>query len=680
MEIKLSISALTVVTFLINISGVFPNWWWTKSHVPSSRTYSCIPPNDPANGSVSIIHNGGKASYSCIEGYSLKGHKSRPCCENTWLGNEPRCLRDGQWGIWGPWTACSATCGNGTKQRKRACDSPPPEPHAQDCKGNATEKRLCFLEFCSACDVKELRGPVTARVSEDGVTAHLSCHNGCEVTGGDKRTCDPISGNWSDTLYKTMPCQKKCQPLSDPKNGTVHHDSINGAVYFCDFGFQLMGSPERRCRRGSWTGVEAICLKNGTRLGASPISLESGVHVITSQAFLAGNESGFQSISFYYRLDSSVGGRPRNVSAMVQLMNGNVSVGDAQYVNLRNVSDSELTLIPICVQMTISSDISFEATVQITVTVPNDTAVEIRGIETSQTQLCGTRDGECPFVSEAVGRCGTYCQHDGNCPEPMKCCSTECGVACVYPTNGTNTNGTAKRRRRRDTSTGFQCTDDTTTGSCGFKTTVCSQGGGWTATVGDDPTNLETTNFELPTLYSPGYECATDVCIECLTERAQTVDSSTLPPFPGKQRRRRATDISGKKWFCLPDVDGKVNYDEMITDWISSVNDKISFYVDMFSGGFQIMTVHIGCGDLASSSQINLEPEVYARGSYWTLMITHFEYFKHHEKRVVIDRVRARIEDQFPGGLKGCPEYRVKFRVGVVLSPACVSGISFSPP
>ena len=47
--------------------------------------------------------------------------------------NTQACPVEGQWGQWGGFTGCSATCGGGQKQRTRKCDSPPPSNGGKDC-------------------------------------------------------------------------------------------------------------------------------------------------------------------------------------------------------------------------------------------------------------------------------------------------------------------------------------------------------------------------------------------------------------------------------------------------------------------------------------------------------------------------------------------------------------------
>ena len=56
---------------------------------------------------------------------------------------------DGAWSPWSPWsTQCSRSCGNGTVERMRSCDSPMPGNGGQMCPGNSTEEQGCYVTPC----------------------------------------------------------------------------------------------------------------------------------------------------------------------------------------------------------------------------------------------------------------------------------------------------------------------------------------------------------------------------------------------------------------------------------------------------------------------------------------------------------------------------------------------------
>lgn len=55
-------------------------------------------------------------------------------------------LVDGSWNEWSGWSACSASCSNGTMQRTRECNGP--SYGGSECHGTWMETANCFLKDC----------------------------------------------------------------------------------------------------------------------------------------------------------------------------------------------------------------------------------------------------------------------------------------------------------------------------------------------------------------------------------------------------------------------------------------------------------------------------------------------------------------------------------------------------
>ena len=55
---------------------------------------------------------------------------------------------DGQYGAWGDWSQCTATCGGGQHTRTRKCDSPAPAHGGKECVGDAEETEECNKQAC----------------------------------------------------------------------------------------------------------------------------------------------------------------------------------------------------------------------------------------------------------------------------------------------------------------------------------------------------------------------------------------------------------------------------------------------------------------------------------------------------------------------------------------------------
>ena len=49
----------------------------------------------------------------------------------------------GGWSVWSQWSECSTTCGEGTQDRIRECNNPPPQYGGDDCPGEPTDTRQC---------------------------------------------------------------------------------------------------------------------------------------------------------------------------------------------------------------------------------------------------------------------------------------------------------------------------------------------------------------------------------------------------------------------------------------------------------------------------------------------------------------------------------------------------------
>ena len=67
---------------------------------------------------------------------------------NTWLFYFKPFSVNGRWSLWATWSACSKTCGTGTKTRKRSCTNPPPQNGGKDCKGIDKQTKSCLLKAC----------------------------------------------------------------------------------------------------------------------------------------------------------------------------------------------------------------------------------------------------------------------------------------------------------------------------------------------------------------------------------------------------------------------------------------------------------------------------------------------------------------------------------------------------
>ncbi|XP_063407751.1 matrilin-4-like [Mytilus trossulus] len=61
------------------------------------------------------------------------------------------CKVDGGWSINDPWSACTKTCGDGTRTRTRTCTNPSPSKGGAPCNGSAIQSEACNINPCPAC-------------------------------------------------------------------------------------------------------------------------------------------------------------------------------------------------------------------------------------------------------------------------------------------------------------------------------------------------------------------------------------------------------------------------------------------------------------------------------------------------------------------------------------------------
>ncbi|XP_033761247.1 hemicentin-1-like [Pecten maximus] len=123
-----------------------------------SRT--CIMASCPVNGEWGNWQGWTECSATCGEGERFR---TRFCdnptprdgglnCQGDDIqydvcGSRP-CPLDGQWGEWSGWRPCSVTCGVGSQERTRRCDSPSPAYRGQPCPGETLDRRPCTAPTC----------------------------------------------------------------------------------------------------------------------------------------------------------------------------------------------------------------------------------------------------------------------------------------------------------------------------------------------------------------------------------------------------------------------------------------------------------------------------------------------------------------------------------------------------
>ncbi|XP_027059146.1 coadhesin-like isoform X4 [Pocillopora damicornis] len=120
----------------------------------------CNQNNCPVDGNWSAWSAWSTCSKSCKQG---EQSRTRECSspkpqyggkkcegsarEKTVCNKDVPCPVDGSWGSWAPWSACSATCGYGSRERKRVCDNPKPAYNGKSCIGIGHQKSRCHAYY-----------------------------------------------------------------------------------------------------------------------------------------------------------------------------------------------------------------------------------------------------------------------------------------------------------------------------------------------------------------------------------------------------------------------------------------------------------------------------------------------------------------------------------------------------
>ena len=60
---------------------------------------------------------------------------------------------DGGYSEWTQWSACSLTCGGGTRSRSRTCDNPAPENGGAECSDVSSQTDACNEDACPIGEV-----------------------------------------------------------------------------------------------------------------------------------------------------------------------------------------------------------------------------------------------------------------------------------------------------------------------------------------------------------------------------------------------------------------------------------------------------------------------------------------------------------------------------------------------
>nr|XP_040563549.1 SCO-spondin-like isoform X6 [Lepeophtheirus salmonis] len=190
--------------------------------------------------------NGERSQQNCV-GQSSQG-------QSCVIAN---CKIDGEWARWTRWSPCSTSCGTGFRSRSRACSDPIPRYGGNKCSGSPTETVKCFSTFCPIAgrwSSWQQWGQLSVSCGEGTRQRQRRCdspapaHRGASCIGESSQTntlfikeC-PVDAEWS-LWSRWTACSKSCdrgqksrmrhcgEPLfggqSCPGNITIEKDVID---------------------------------------------------------------------------------------------------------------------------------------------------------------------------------------------------------------------------------------------------------------------------------------------------------------------------------------------------------------------------------------------------------------------------------------------------------------------
>ena len=248
-----------------------------SSPIPTCTEKTCPPPTDITNGQVTYtkLTYRSTITYTCNEGFTLKGPRSRRCLEEPrWSESQPTCvhieclepksLKNGQ--ISGDtyiynrtitYTCDSGYILTGLSQRRCGLDGEW-TPRAAQC-----EKATCVPH----------QPPVNGRIEpplgpyryQDEIT--FICDKGFVFSGMPTRTkiCKG-DGNWTGIPKWKPKCQRVCSKPPAVQYGKYNSTGVHklGSLIkiTCQKGYRLKGKATRTCRvDGTWSGPNPTCVR-----------------------------------------------------------------------------------------------------------------------------------------------------------------------------------------------------------------------------------------------------------------------------------------------------------------------------------------------------------------------------------------------------------------------------------
>ncbi|XP_035222665.1 hemicentin-1-like isoform X3 [Stegodyphus dumicola] len=201
-----------------------------------TETDICILMKCPVDGRWSMWSDWQPCSVSCGKGIQIRIrecknpeplHGGQPCLGEGEESQEcvlDECAVHGEWGAWNEWSLCSSSCGGGTRERIRLCDSPAPAFGGHYCTGSHIQTDYCNNAQCpinGGWGQWSSWGECSSSCNKGQKKRFRSCDNPTPAGGGrdclgpsqEIEVCNaflcPVDGKWSEWSFWSV-CSVTC--------------------------------------------------------------------------------------------------------------------------------------------------------------------------------------------------------------------------------------------------------------------------------------------------------------------------------------------------------------------------------------------------------------------------------------------------------------------------------------
>jgi hypothetical protein len=486
---------------------------------------------------------------------------------------------------------------------------------------------------------------LTASLSPDGESVLFSCEDGFTLVGDRNQSCLENSREFESVFDRTR-CIRACPPLDNIANGTVEITGGIIARYVCDLGFTLIGSFERLCDDGTWTGSEPECIEQENTFADAPVGINPRIALATGVSDIFGPRVLIThcnaSFTFNYRSSGNL-----RITASLLLLNiredGTVNSSQVVAAATTDLSKPDLTFV--CLGLICGNDvnISFVSIGQMKITAAlNEGKAEISDLDFQDNTGCR---GQSARLRRNV-RSLADAEHLGLETDPLS-------------------EDLVDEPEVRD------CDNSSTSGDCEFRDTACGSASLDVTLTPDDPDIEDDIVLVQLQKNRTTDNCQLTVCPDCLANSGYSLSSdSTQSNNPLIRRRRQANFIRRRGLgLCLhPGQNVEISTTRQRTIKRSDRNAVLSFSYDMDTDGLHELSVFVLCR--GRSSQIHL-----GKSYSDNYKVTH--YHARGRSGTVCLLLHRNIEELEKELGFQCNRFAINFHGAAIYRRMCISNIRY---